>query len=274
MKSYEQCYIKKLLCFLGCLFIVGLSVSAQNRTELEGRIYSKDGDLAGTHIVNQTTQRATITDVNGFFTIPVRLNDTLVFSAVQFKRKEIVVTDEVLNTRLLFVPLQDVLNELQEVVVMPYNLTGEIDRDLDKMKIGQIVTSSTLDLPNAHVVPITQSQRKLYTARTWDPKFGFGFKVKTDPLINYFSGRTKRLKKRIVRERRSKWIDEIRGYYSESLYIHELKIPKSSVGDFIYSCEKDSLFEAIAKNGDRLQLWEVLKEKSIKYLGDNDLNKK
>lgn len=56
--------------------------------------------------------------------IPVRLNDTLVFSAVQFKRKEIVVTEEVLNTRLLFVPLQDVLTELQEVVVMPYNLTG------------------------------------------------------------------------------------------------------------------------------------------------------
>ena len=58
--------IPKTVVFLWMPFIAGLSVSAQNLTELEGRVYSNDGDFDGTHIVNQTKQRATITAVMGF----------------------------------------------------------------------------------------------------------------------------------------------------------------------------------------------------------------
>lgn len=260
---------QKPLHFLGCLFIVGLSVCAQNRADLEGRVYSNDGDVSGTHIINQSTQRATITDVDGFFVIPVQLNDTLVFSAVQFKRKEIVVTEEVLNIRLLLVSLQDMLTELQEVVVMPYNLTGEMYRDLDKMEIDQIVTSSTLDLPNAHVIPITQSQRKLYTARTWDFK---GTGIKLDSLINFFSGRTKMLNERLAREAKYKMVERVRKFYEDSLYVRDLKISASKISEFIYFCEVDSFFDAKVGSSDKLQLWEFLREKSIVYRKANGLD--
>jgi len=158
--------------------------------------------------------------------IPVRLNDTLVFSAVQFKRKEIQVTGEVLNTRLLFVAMQAALSELQEVVVVPYNLTGKIDRNLDKMEIGQIVTSSTFDLPHAHVIPITQSQRKRYTVRTWDYT---GTTIKLDPLINFFSSRTKMLNERLAREAKYK---RVRKFYKDSPYVRNLKIPVSKIDEF------------------------------------------
>ena len=268
-------FIKKRTHFLFMAFFSFLFVNGQESIDkLQGRVFSTSNDVTGVHILNTSKNRGTITNFNGYFEISVRLGDILVFSAVQFKRKEVVITEEILEAPLFLVPLEDSLTELNEVVVTPYNLSGELKRDMDKLKTGPIITASTENLPNANVKPPTQSQRKLYTARTWDLEIGFGFKVKTDPLINYFSGRTKRLKKRIVREARSKWIEEVRGYYPDSLYVQELKILKKNIGDFIYSCEKDSLFEATAKNGNRLQLWEALKKKSIKYLEDNDLDKK
>lgn len=57
---------------------------------LEGRVTSDDGDVSATRVLNITKSRATITDNNGFFTIRVGLNDTLVFSATQFKKKKVV----------------------------------------------------------------------------------------------------------------------------------------------------------------------------------------
>ena len=73
-------------------------MSAQNpfAKSIEGRVYNEKGDVAATHVLNTTQKSATITDVNGFFTISASLNDTLVISAIQFKKKTIVITQSVL----------------------------------------------------------------------------------------------------------------------------------------------------------------------------------
>lgn len=119
-----------------CLLIVASAQGQDYFSEkLEGRVYSDDGDVAATHVLNTTTERATITDSNGFFAIPARLNDTLVFSAVQYKRKEIVVTLNLLESKFVLIPLEYALTELDEVVVTPYNLSGDIMRDLSHLDI-------------------------------------------------------------------------------------------------------------------------------------------
>ncbi len=96
--------------------------------------------------MNITANKATITNNNGFFAITVKLNDTLVFSAVQFKKKRVVVTQDILELELVSVPLDDGITELDEVVVTPYNLTGDISKDLRLLKqtqwYGRIIRSS------------------------------------------------------------------------------------------------------------------------------------
>lgn len=264
----KKSHIVFLLAFLFFIRLYG----QKSETKLEGRVLSGSNDVGAVHVSNLTKNRGTITDENGFFEISVSITDTLVFSAVQFKKKALVITQEVLDSPLFLVAMEDMLTELNEVVVMPYNLSGELQRDMGVIAIDQVITASTEGLPNAYVKPTTQSQRLLYTARTWDFQIGFGFKVDTDPLINYFTGRTKRLKKRIAREAQSKWIEEVHGFYPDSIYVQELNVPKGKIGDFIYSCEKDSLFEITLRKGDRLKLWEVLKMKSIEYLKDNGIS--
>ncbi len=238
-------------------------------TKIEGHVYNKDGDVAAIHVSNISVQRGTITNAKGFFAISAKLNDTLVFTAVQFKKKLIVVNNEILKSKILNVRLETVLTQLDEVVVRPYNLSGELDRDMKNLKIGPVVTASTLDLPNAYIKPPTQSERKLYAARTWDYKI---VSIKLDPLANYFSGRTKMLNERIAREAKYKKIKKIRKFFADSLYIIDLKIPQTRIDDFVFFCEVDSSFNDTVAIEDKLQLWQFMKNKSLIYRKNNSLD--
>ncbi len=240
--------------------------SQELATKLDGRIISYTNDVASVHIANLTTDKGTISNMEGFFSISATLGDTLVFSAVQFKKMEVIVTKEVMELSLFLVFVEDILNELDEVIVMPYTLSGDLNWDMANLKIGEITTSSTEDLPNANVRSLAQSERKLYTARTWDFTFN---SIKLDPLVNFFSGRTKILNKRVAREAALKQIENVRSFYPDSLYINDLRISNVQIGDFIYFCEQDPLFKPLIVAGDPLRLWEFMRAKSVVYLSEN-----
>ncbi len=246
--------------------LIGATASAQTlfSRNLEGKVYSKDGDVSATHVLNITTQRASITDANGFFSIPARLNDTLVFSAVQFKRKEIVVSMEMLESKMLSIPLEDALTELDEVIVMPYNLTGDIARDAERMGVGPISTASTLGLPNADVKVLTKTERELFAA-TANPFMSF------DPLINAITGRTKMLKDRLAYERKYARTERVRDFYVDSLFRVDFKIPEAKIDDFLYFCEVDPTFQKTVDSHDVLKIWEYMRGRSIEYRKNNDL---
>jgi len=248
-------------------FLVTLFAAAQDQfyTQLEGRIYSQDGDVAATHVLNISSDRFTITDTEGFFGIPVKLYDTLIFSAVQFKQKELVVTLEVLEHELLQVQMEDALTELAEVVVRPYNLTGDLTRDAANMNAGEVVTASTLDLPNAYVKLPTQAERELFAA-TANPF------MSVDPLINAITGRTKMLKKRVKRDAAYARTERVREFYVDSLFQTDLKIPEERIDDFMYFCEVDDAFQTLVDSHDRLKIWEYMRRKSIIYRNNHELD--
>nr|WP_281503892.1 carboxypeptidase-like regulatory domain-containing protein [Arenibacter sp. F26102] len=231
---------------------------------LEGKVYSEDGDVAATHVLNTTTKKAAITDINGFFSIAVRLNDTLVFSAVQYKRKEIVVNASILDSKFLSIPLEESNIALDEVIVMPYNLTGELGRDMRNMDVEPVISASSLGLPNAYVKISTQAERSLYAA-TANPLNSI------DPLINAISGRTKMLKKRVARDIKYNNSQQLRTEFADSLFVLQLKIPMEKIDDFLYYCEVDANFNAIVSSQDLFAIWDFIKQKSLAYRKNNGM---
>ncbi len=251
--------------FLVCLLLIGCSGFSQTlgSQELKGKVYSNDGDVAATHVLNITSQRAAITDIDGFFSITARLNDTIVFSAIQYKRKELVVSLEMLKSKFLMVPLEEALTQLDEVIVMPYNLSGDMTRDAARLEIDPIVTASTLNLPNAYVKPPDQIQRMLLTAT--DPR-------SLDFIFNAISGRTKRLKNQGKQEKIYARTERVRSFYKDSLIVHDLKIPQDKIDDFFYYCEIDNGFQKAVVTKDRLKIWDVMRVKSVAYRRNNELD--
>lgn len=247
--------------------MISCSLGAQQlfSKKLNGRVYSKDGDVAATHLQNITAKKATITDIDGFFSITANLNDTLVFSAVQFQKMEIVITKEILQQPFLNVPLEDALTKLDEVVVTPYNLTGDITKDLDLISIAPVITASTLGLPNAYVKPLSKAERELFAA-TSNPFMSF------DPLINAITGRTKMLKKRVERNKLYSRTEQVKAFYADSLFRIDLKIPEDKIDDLLYFCEVDSVFQTTVDSNDQLKIWDYIRKRSIVYRDNNGLN--
>ncbi len=257
----------KFICIFLVLFCSTLSAQNFFSKNLEGRVYSKDGDVAATHVQNLTTNKATITDIDGFFTIQVHLNDTLLFSAVQLKKKQIVITSEIEHQKILQVLLEDAVNELDEVIVRPYNLTGNIDQDIDIIKTEAIVTAHTIGLPNAYARVPSKAERELFEATT-----GGGI-LPLNPILNGISGRTKMLKKRLARNNLYERTQRVKAFYNDSLFSTQLKIPKDKVDDFLYFCEIDATFQTVVDSHDRLKIWEFMQKKSVTYLETNTSTK-
>ena len=248
--------------FLLFLFLVVTSASAQNVFfyKLEGKVINSNKGITDVHVMNTSSNRATITDEEGLFSIAARLNDTILFSAVQYKRVNLVVTRAMLESSSIVVPLEEFINELDEVVVRPYNLSGDLGRDMNNLKTDKVYVAATLGLPNAYVKPITQAERKLNEATT-----GGGL-VPLNPIINAISGRTKYLKKVLASKEKYARTSRVREYYADSLFVKYLKIPENKIEDFMYYCEVDNSFSSVVDSHDKLKIWEYLKLRSTAYL--------
>ena len=269
-----------IVCLSFLFFFAVTSVFAQDLVgQIEGRVFSTDGDVAAVHVSNITTNRGTITDVSGYFEIRAGLYDTLVFSAIQYKRVEVLVSPAILNGDLLEVELRESLTKLDEVVVTPYNLTGDLNRDMGNLQIEPVVTASTLGLPNAYVKIKTQNERKLFEADAGPWIYLGNYKMDTtfDPMImvnfnkilNRITGRTQKIKKRIAIDKKIELLHNVKRAYPDSIYVQELEISEENLDEFFYFCEADSTFTLLAEKGDKLRVWEFLQRKSTEYVEAN-----
>jgi hypothetical protein len=248
--------------FMGCYLLITYSAMGQ---QLSGRVMQEAQPVPDVHILNISAERATITDENGYFSLLARVGDTIYFSAVQLRRKFLNVTPEMLESEII-VPLEEFVNELDEVVVRPFDLSGDIARDLRQMPAEKPVVASTLGLPNAYVKPPTQVERKIHEATT-----GGGI-VPLNPVLNAITGRTRYLKKILAAERKLARTNRVREFYPDSLFVYELRIPAHKIDDFMYYCEIDTAFSREVDTADRLRIWEYLKRKGEEYRINNTLD--
>ncbi|MUH37691.1 hypothetical protein D9O36_17715 [Zobellia amurskyensis] len=270
------------LVFVSVITVVASTSCAQESVSLNGRVYSESGDVSATHVLNTSTNRATITDADGFFDIDVRLNDTLVFSAVQYNKKEIVVTASILGSKLLVVPLEEVLTQLEEVVVTPYSLTGDMSRDLNRIPVGSVITSQSLGLENKKgrlrpkgVGEKLRLNKYLDLASGYDtlslkPKVFYA--LKAVKLYDDLSGKTKDLKKYARIEKEERKLDEIRLFYTDAVFIQTLKIPEQQIHDFLNYCMVDADFKEHANADNMASLYKMMELKSQVYRNNNSLD--
>lgn len=248
------------------LLLLGFaSAAAQQSGVVRGVVTEGETGITDVHVLNLTGQVATITDASGYFAISAQQGDTLLFSAVQYRRKTLVIGEAMLGGIPLSVPMEPFVNELDEVVVTPYDLTGDLSADLERLPKKEEVTAWSLGLPNAHARTWTPTENRLNEATT-----GGGI-VPLNPILNAITGRTRQLKKQLAYERRYAKAEGLRVQFTDSVMTKELGIPAPRIADFLYFCEVDSLFDQVVYTEDRLRIWAFLRRKSEEYKGYNEL---
>ena len=114
------------------LFIIPNS-KAQNvkRVLVEGQIIVDYPDLEGVTVYNLSSNKGTITNEEGKFAISVTLNDKIEISALQFEKFSIIISQEILDAKSMTVFLVESINKLDEILILPYGLSGNLKTDIN-----------------------------------------------------------------------------------------------------------------------------------------------
>lgn len=125
---------KYLLLFIILIPCIGLSQEI-NRIQVDGIITAPPGeDLEAISIYNVSSQKGTITNVEGEFSLEVGLNDRILFSALQFQKFTVIIDEGILETKQMKIYVNPAILQLDEVIVRPHDLTGNIVVDVSRIK--------------------------------------------------------------------------------------------------------------------------------------------
>ena len=195
---------------------------------ISGLVKSDSVVIEGAHVINLTAKIGTVSDVLGKYEIPVKLNDTVLFSDIQYENILVLINEADLFQKYVEVDFLVDINELEEVVIAN-NMAG------------------SLGLPNADKKPLTQVERKRNFYRRG------GVISKLQGLV---SGETRKIKKmeRMTEEderKRARQIQilEIREYYKDEFFINTLKISEEDINNFISHCVSKGVIQMY--NGER-----------------------
>ena len=93
--------MKKISCLCVISFLLFISFSIAQSVEIKGKVIIDDEDIEGIHVINKTASKFTITSSNGDFTIPAKLNDTIIFSAIKYKPKDVIINAYIIKSKIL-----------------------------------------------------------------------------------------------------------------------------------------------------------------------------
>lgn len=244
--------VTKIKCLIILIVLVFSSEISAQTENIKGQIIAK-GEVDRIHVINKTASKFTITNDLGAFTIPAKLNDTLVISGVQYVPKEILITDIIMQTNAVTVYLEDNVNILDEVVVGKI-LTGNLMTDVENSEAKRELNFYDLGIPGYTGPRKTQTERRLYEATT-----GGGI-VPLNPILNWISGRTNQLKEQIKREELTIAIEEAKAKFSK-LVFEDDTYNETMQNEYFLFCGDDPKFKELCDLGSDINTLGFLKNK-------------
>lgn len=231
----------------GILFLLCQISFGQTLDEklLQGKIRVDSAGVIGINVLNLTNGKITQTNSSGAFFILAKANDILVFTALNLKKVKKIISFYDFELGMLSINMEPKTTELKEVII-------------NKNKINAL----SLGVVTKDPVKYSPAERRLRTAGDFKPiqlLNLLGGAMPLDPLINKINGRTKRLKKLVVLERKENYIKLISELYNQEYFTVQLEIASDYVNGFKYFIVENENFLKVleSKNEERTSFFMV-----------------
>ena len=241
---------KKIL-FIILLFPVLLW--SQKDSIFNGKIVSESNFLEDIHVINVSKKIGIITERGGYFSIEASVNDTLMFSAINLKGYQRVVTENDFIKELVFIPMEVLVNQLSEVTLTKY-------KNINAVSLGIIPKGQR---------SYTPAERKLRTAgdfKWYSPLLIPVGGMNVDGLLNAISGRTKMLEKELIVERKEILQEKVLDHFTREYIVKTLNVPEDYVDGFLFYVVEDPRFTYEMSKENNTMAGFVLSELATKYL--------
>ena len=238
--------------FIFLTLFVATSWAQSEKTFINGKITADVSELDGIYVVNKKTDKVVTTEKGGYFSIPAKIGDTLMFSSLQFIGRSIVLTAGDFEMEIIFVRLESMVHPLDEVKIIKYN-------NINAVALGIISKDQK---------SYTPAERHLQTAGDFKPIHLLGLlggSLQIDPIINAISGRTAMLKKEVAIEKKEILIAKIANMFEDKFFVENLQIPELYVRGFLYYIIENERFLALFKSKNKAMTVFFMGELAVKY---------
>lgn len=240
--------------FFTLLFLfIGLSMFAQERSLLRGKVMYRDSNVINENVLNVTAELATITNEDGQFEIMVALGDELIFTAVNYKIIGILITQDIINNKRLVVSVDEKITALEEVVIGPENTEKFLALKNEKFRGYTYEIDRSTEVDN---IAESGSVRGMQN--------GLNFVSLFKLLFNSNDGTTSESISKI------KLSDVLRQVFEDRFFIEDLQLPPTQIEPFLFYVDAQVTPASLLKKENEFQLIDFLVNQSKGFLSTLD----
>jgi len=266
--------VKQLLTiFFFCLPIYVLSQDI-DRVKISGKLTAPvNEDVEGVTIYNVSSQQGTVTNPEGVFEIEVAENDRLAITALQFSTFIVIVDRGVIDKRKIGIYLNPVVNQLDEVIVRPYDLLGNVKADVARIKTIHI--DSKMDLTYKSLNFDYEFSDDQYSAirgnaahnafYNGQEQYGGDLIGLTAAIVNLFIQKKKKNSVKKPDTEISYVANGLRERFSNTYITEVFGIPEAKANDFLFFAEENGMDSKWLKEENEIRLLDFLYTSSAAY---------
>jgi hypothetical protein len=236
------------------------------REIVRGQIISDSSVVERVTIFNKSSNKGAVSDDFGYFTMYARPTDTLVFSSVVFKPAILVLTDLDFKVNVMKIKLDVFVNELDEVIVTPNSLSGDLVKDNRNLKVAVIdpKTDSKQAIIDTKYELDAQSTLK-NTAMPSDGsiQYGMDFVRIGKDVLKLFD--KKEGTKEISYASDKIFQEVVKEKFTYYFFTETLGLKHEEIGLFLGYCENDPKVKALLAPDKEIELIDFLIFKSDEY---------
>jgi archaeosine-15-forming tRNA-guanine transglycosylase len=236
--------------FIALLFILFISLGYGqdiDRKLLRGKVMYRSSNVQNENVINVNTEMGVITNENGEFAINVKEGDELVFTALNYQIKRVIITSQILENNRLVVEVTEKVTELDEIVVSPENEAAFIKLKNEEFKEFEYGIDETTEVEN---VALSNLDRGMTN--------GLNF-------INIFKAIRKGLQGEdgeTVAVTKLKVSEVLRQVYDDEFFVKDLQLPQDKIMEFLYYCDDHMSEQSLLKKTNEFQLIDFLVNES------------
>ena len=249
-----------------------LTSQINNRIDINGRIIVEGDDLENITIYNTTAKEGTLSDADGTFKIPVKVNDTIQIRALQYQDFDVIINKTIIENRRLSIFLIQEINQLDEIIVRNRTFTGQLNTDMSSVKTFtpkmDAIYFGVKQEPRLNESPSDFTRNNIILTSTTSQNKPL---VNGLNLINVVDQLLLPLFRSEVENKKKLGIPEvpvkaIKYYFGSEFLSSNFNIPKYRVEEFIRYVESEDFDFTLLNYGRELEFLELLNKKSQEFI--------
>jgi len=241
--------MKTVILSLFALALVSSGYSQDmDRRPLRGQVLYRNVPVPNENVINTTSEKATITNDKGEFLIQVKLDDELVFTAINYQIEIVKVTQEILERNRLVIEVNEKVTELDEVTVSPENQKKFLELQNEEFKQYEYETDATGEVQNIALDPTVRGMQD-----------GLNF-------VNIFKALFLSKDKDAGEDRVPlKLSDVLRQVYDDDFFVKDLQLPQDKIDTFLLYCDSQLPAQSLLRKDNEFQLIDFLVTQSKEF---------